>query len=130
MFAFDRSSDTGRAPRTAIYLRSYPFDASGMECHRRALEELAFSSGLPEPVMFLDNGLRAGDGLPSRDALLKAVAAGSVDILLVPGLYVFGLDDDEANAVKEELARHGCRLVQLPSRRGRARRDASLTPAA
>ncbi|MGW4897045.1 hypothetical protein ACWEQL_33010 [Kitasatospora sp. NPDC004240] len=121
MFAFDRSNGAGPAPRTAIYLRSYPFDTTGMECHRRALEDLAMAAGLPEPVMFLDNGLRASDGLPARDALLRAVAAGLVDTLLVPGPYVFGLDDAEAGAVVGELERHGCRVVQLPSRRDRGR---------
>ncbi|MET9403890.1 hypothetical protein [Kitasatospora sp. NPDC002965] len=136
MFAVDRSNDTGQAARVAIYLRSYPFDVTGMECQRRALEELAFEAGLPEPVTFLDNGLRVADGLPARDALLRAVAAGLVDTLLVPGTYVFGLGDDEAGAVADELARHGCRLIQLPSRRARGRRAeppvgrGSLTPAA
>ncbi|GAA1267992.1 hypothetical protein GCM10009665_65890 [Kitasatospora nipponensis] len=138
MFVLDRSDDAGPASRTAIYLRCYPLDVTAMECHRRALEDLARDRGLSQPVVFLDNGLRAGDELPARDALLRAVSAGLVDTLLVPGPYVFGLDDEAAGAVVDELARHGCRLVQLPSRRARARerrarepgRLGELTPAA
>ncbi|MGW2547094.1 hypothetical protein ACWC5I_41025, partial [Kitasatospora sp. NPDC001574] len=116
MFAVDRSNDTGQAARVAIYLRSYPFDVTGMECQRRALEDLAFEAGLPEPVTFLDNGLRVADGLPARDALLRAVAAGLVDTLLVPGTYVFGLGAtgrqlDQPAAVPCELVGHRPRLV-------------------
>ncbi|MGW2548425.1 hypothetical protein ACWC5I_48115, partial [Kitasatospora sp. NPDC001574] len=58
------TSAVDAAPGVAVYLRCYPFDATAMECHRRALEDLAEVLGLPEPLLYLDNGLRAA-GPPS-----------------------------------------------------------------
>ncbi|MGW4895153.1 hypothetical protein ACWEQL_23200 [Kitasatospora sp. NPDC004240] len=109
----------GHMPRTAIYLRCYPADLSGLDCHRRALEDLARATGLPEPRLFLDNGRRAGDELPAWEALLAAASAGWIDTVLVPGPFVFGLDRGRADAMVESLARRGCRVVDLPSRAAR-----------
>ncbi|MGW4652233.1 hypothetical protein [Kitasatospora sp. NPDC004289] len=130
MTAFDRDKGGAQVLRSAIYLRAYPFDATAMDCHRRALEELAAELGLPLPLVFLDNGRRAADGLPARESLRRAVAAGLVDLVLVPGPYVFGLDDAQARAAVEDLARQGCRVVQLRSRRGRPRREGASGPLA
>ncbi|MFC9328806.1 recombinase family protein [Kitasatospora sp. NPDC057015] len=116
MFAIGRGHQGGSAPRTAIYLRAYPLDVTGMEFHRRVLEDTAVEAGLPGPEVFLDNGRRARDGLPALDTLLRAVRAGLFETVLVPGPFVFGLDDAWAQAVVEELQRHSCRLFQLPAR--------------
>ncbi|MFF1875004.1 hypothetical protein [Streptomyces sp. CB03911] len=112
----DRTAAPIPAPGVAIYLRCYPFDRTAMDFHRRALEGLAWAMELPEPVLHLDNGLRAADGLPALDALLGAVAQGWVGTALVPGLFVFSMDDTEARRVADLLERHGCRVVELPSR--------------
>ncbi|CAN3977768.1 hypothetical protein [Kitasatospora purpeofusca] len=127
MFSSDTPHGAECAPRPAIYLRSYPADAFEMECHRRALEELARHAGLPEPVVYIDNGRRPADGLPARDALLRAVRDGSVATLLVPGLFVFSLNDAEAEALAEEVGRCCCRIVQLPPRGARANDPARRT---
>lgn len=117
MDAFERTGDPGGPPRTAVYLRAYPADPGGMECRRWALADLAAAAGLPEPQLFIDNGHRVVDGLPALDALLRAVAEGWISAVLVPGLYVFGLREEEVAAALRHLDRHGCRLLQLPPRR-------------
>ncbi|MFE0458314.1 hypothetical protein ACFW1A_03510 [Kitasatospora sp. NPDC058965] len=117
-----------QVPRPAIYLRSYPADTFQMECHRRALEELAWEAGLPEPVTYLDNGRRPADGLPARDSLLQVARAGLVATVLVTGLFVFSMDDADARAVAEELLRCGCRIVQLPARTTRTTRTTRAAP--
>ncbi|MGV9271015.1 hypothetical protein ACWDRR_40985 [Kitasatospora sp. NPDC003701] len=52
----DRQDEPRRRwrPATAMYLRCCPYDSSGMECHRAALDLLAMRLGLPRP-----------DGLPA-----------------------------------------------------------------
>ncbi|MFB7620272.1 hypothetical protein [Kitasatospora sp. NPDC056181] len=115
MIAIAGRHQADSAPRTAVYLRTYPFDTTAMECPRRALEELAAQAGLPEPTVYLDNGLRPEDGLPALDALLGAVRAGIFDTVLVPGPFVFGLDDARARTVVEELERHSCQVLELPA---------------
>ncbi|MFG2819942.1 hypothetical protein ACGFX4_11010 [Kitasatospora sp. NPDC048365] len=119
----------GLPPRTAIYLRCYPFDPAEMDCHRRALEGLAAESGLPLPTRFLDNGLRGSERLPALENLLRAVAAGWVDTLLIPGPFVFGLDQGVVAVALSELERLGCRLMELPCRGARTGPSA-LTEAA
>ncbi|MFB8242365.1 hypothetical protein ACFC58_38130 [Kitasatospora purpeofusca] len=108
-----------RKPAAAMYLRCYPYDSSGMECHRTALDLLAMRLGLPRPLVHLDNGLRGADRLPAREALLAAVADGRIDTVLVPGLFVFALDGRESRAVADRLEQQGCRLIELPSWRAR-----------
>ncbi|MFF3599772.1 hypothetical protein [Kitasatospora indigofera] len=112
----DRTTAATPAPGVALYLRCYPFDRTAMDFHRRALESLARALELPEPLLHLDNGRRAADGLPALEALLRAVAGGWVGTVLVPGLFVFSMDDAEARRVAGLLERHGCRVVELPSR--------------
>ncbi|MGW4897100.1 hypothetical protein ACWEQL_33285 [Kitasatospora sp. NPDC004240] len=112
----DRTAAPVPAPGVALYLRCYPFDPTAMECHRRALEDMAMAMGLPEPLLHLDNGRRAADGLPALNSLLRAVAGGWVGTVLVPGLFVFSVHGAEAYAMAARLERHGCRVVELPSR--------------
>ncbi|TYC76881.1 hypothetical protein EH183_04860 [Streptomyces sp. CB01881] len=86
----NRIAATAPAPGgAAIYLRCHPFDPTAMECHRRAIEGLAVAMGLPEPLLYLDNGVRAADGLPALDRLLRTVAGGRVGTVLAPGPFVF-----------------------------------------
>ncbi|MGW6919118.1 hypothetical protein ACWGB8_35680 [Kitasatospora sp. NPDC054939] len=121
----DRTTAVPAAPNAAIYLRCYPFDRTAMECHCRALEDLAADLRLPEPLHYLDNGLRRADGLPALDGLLRGVAAGWIGTVLVPGLFVFSLDEAEARSVADLLEAHGCRVVELPSRDERSRPPAA-----
>ncbi|MFD5088817.1 hypothetical protein ACFWOG_40210 [Kitasatospora sp. NPDC058406] len=97
-----------------MYLRCYPYDSTAMECHRRALGRLAHWHRLPEPVEYLDNGRRAVDGLPQLECLLWSIERGWIATLLVPGFFVFALDDGEARNVAGWLRGLGCRLIELP----------------
>ncbi|MEV4612434.1 hypothetical protein AB0K43_07505 [Kitasatospora sp. NPDC049258] len=106
-------------PLAAIYLRCYPFDQTEMACHFLALQALAEAEHLPNPLVYFDNGRRAADGLPRREALLRLVAAGTVGTVLVPGPFIFALDDREAAEVVSTLRAYGCRLVELPDRADR-----------
>ncbi|MED7952045.1 hypothetical protein [Streptomyces sp. BE303] len=103
-----------RAPRTAVYLRCYPFDPTGMECQRHALERLAQRHGLPEPFEYLDNGRRSGGRLPRLECLVRDIEQGWIDRVLIPGPFVFALNDREAEAVTRQLSQLGCRVVELP----------------
>ncbi|MCZ7417311.1 MULTISPECIES: hypothetical protein [unclassified Streptomyces] len=97
-----------------IYLRCYPFDPMGMECHVRALEEVSAGMGVPQPMLIMDNGRRSSDGLPGRDLLLRLAGHGLLDAVLVPGPFVFSLDGAQAAAVVAELEARGCRVMELP----------------
>ncbi|MGV9266177.1 hypothetical protein ACWDRR_16115 [Kitasatospora sp. NPDC003701] len=105
-----------RNPRrqTAVYLRCYPGDQAGMECHRRALLRLATRLGLPEPVSYVDDGRRHRDGLPRLDSLERQIENGWIDTLLIPGPFVFALDDAVAGATVRRLEGLGCRVIELP----------------
>ncbi|WP_328787087.1 hypothetical protein [Streptomyces sp. NBC_00273] len=102
---------------TALYLRCYPHDPTGMEFHRRAMRRLAQWYGLPAPSEYVDNGLRSRDGLPQLENLVWQIARGRIDMLLIPGPFVFALDDREAADVAHRLRRLGCRLLELPHSR-------------
>ncbi|MGV9266101.1 hypothetical protein ACWDRR_15735 [Kitasatospora sp. NPDC003701] len=103
-------------PQPAVYLRCYPGDPSGMDCHRRAMERLALRHNLPEPYVYIDNGRRHRDGLPQLELLERGIANGWIHLLLIPGPFVFALDDRQAAATVDRLRRLGCRLIEiLPS---------------
>ncbi|MFC9328907.1 hypothetical protein [Kitasatospora sp. NPDC057015] len=102
-----RRVDGAVQPRPAIYLRCYPYDPMGMDCHVRALQEVAAGIGVSEPLLILDNGLRIADGLPGRERLLRLAEAGVIDAVLVPGPFVFSLDAAEAASVVAELEARG-----------------------
>ncbi|MFC9331075.1 hypothetical protein [Kitasatospora sp. NPDC057015] len=101
--------------RTAMYLRCYPFDRWEMANHQSALRGHAEFLALPRPVLHLDNGIRSCEVRPSLEHLLNRAADGAVHIVLVPGLFVFSLFDDQARAVARRLRRMGCAVVELPS---------------
>ena len=101
--------------RTAMYLRCYPFDAWKMDFHRDALQRYAMSLGLPEPTVYLDNGVRSGEPMPALRELNREVAAGHVHLVMVPGPFVFSLDDAEARTVSGQITATGCRVMELPA---------------
>ncbi|MFJ3788661.1 recombinase family protein [Kitasatospora sp. NPDC090091] len=117
----DHPSRQGRPSRTALYLRCYPSDTAGLECQRAALERLALQHGLPVPGSYVDNGMRSGTRLPALERLLGQAEHGWVDVVLVPGPFVFSLDDRAARAAVRRLERLGCTVLELPDRAGRAR---------
>lgn len=100
-----------------MYLRCYPADTWGMGCHQDALRSLAHQAGLPEPALYLDNGARSCEARPALEGLLEQAALGVVDVVLVPGPFVFSLDDGEAAHTVERLVAAGCRVLEIPSPR-------------
>jgi len=86
-----------------------------MGIHREALIRLAGELGFPEPQVFLDNGYRSGGPLPALTRLIRLVASGFCQVVLVPGPFVFSLDDDEARTISRSLTRGGCRVLELSS---------------
>ncbi|MEU4066768.1 hypothetical protein AB0F25_31020 [Streptomyces wedmorensis] len=118
-----RGTSAALRPKCVIYLRCYPFDPMGMECHVRALEDVSADMRVFAPIVILDNGRRASDGLPGRDSLIRLAEQGFFDTVLIPGPFVFSLDASEATAVVAELTARGCRIVELS-------RDASSRPEA
>ncbi|MCG6499270.1 recombinase family protein [Kitasatospora sp. A2-31] len=117
----DHLSRQGRPSRTALYLRCYPSDTAGLECQHAALERLALQRGLPEPSSYVDNGMRSGARLPAFERLLRQAEHGWVDVVLVPGPFVFSLDDRAARAAVRRLEALGCTVLELPGRAARAR---------
>ncbi|GAA2111848.1 hypothetical protein GCM10009759_54140 [Kitasatospora saccharophila] len=110
-----------RPPTSAVYLRCYPRDDWAVETLRRTLEAQALVLGL-SPYVYIDNGISSRQMPPRLADLMAGVASGAIDVVLIPGPWVFGLDDATARRVVEALTRHGCRIIELPSARG-ARRE-------
>ncbi|MEU9133098.1 hypothetical protein AB0D08_34205, partial [Kitasatospora sp. NPDC048540] len=100
--------------RSASYLRCYPADTWRMTAHREMLSRHAHRLGLPEPVVFIDNGCRSFDPLPRLEQLLGHAAEGLFHVVLIPGSWVFSLDDTEAHRVRRRLAAHGCQVLEPP----------------
>ncbi|MDA5283722.1 recombinase family protein [Streptomyces sp. Isolate_45] len=109
--------------RTAVYLRCYPRDVWQMELHRAALLEHAHGLGWPEPLVFLDNGRLSHDSLPALEQLLALVAEGWFTVVLVPGWFVFALDDEEAARIVDRITSQGCRVEELPGHGRHCRQD-------
>ncbi|MET7621731.1 hypothetical protein [Streptomyces sp. NPDC005408] len=99
--------------RIAGYLRCFPFDVWGMETHRIALRWCAGELGLPEPSIYLDNGLRSPGPLPGLERLMDLVACGTYDVLLIPGPFVFSVHDLEASAIVGRITGSGCTVLEL-----------------
>ncbi|MCX4585528.1 hypothetical protein [Streptomyces sp. NBC_01481] len=100
--------------RIAGYLRCFPFDAWGMETHRIALRSCAGELGLPEPSIYLDNGLRSRGPLPGLERLMDLVACGVYNVLLIPGPFVFSVHDPEASSIVGRITGFGCTVLELP----------------
>ncbi|MFJ6621479.1 recombinase family protein [Kitasatospora sp. NPDC091335] len=110
----DRPSRPPRPARPALYLRCYPADAAGLDYQRSVLEHLARQRGLPVPSAFLDDGVRSADPRPALERLLERAGQGWVNVVLVPGPFVFSLDDRCARATVRRLEALGCAVLDLP----------------
>ncbi|MFF7456998.1 hypothetical protein [Kitasatospora sp. NPDC008115] len=104
------------ARRPAMYLRCRPYDPQEAEYVRSAMEHLAHRLALPFPDVYADHGLSTRGPLPALASLLTAAERGWVDVVLVPGPFVFSLDDRAAAATVERLARAGCEVIEAPGR--------------
>lgn len=100
---------------TAMYLRCYPYDSWKMSNHQDALSRLAEGLGLAEPTLFLDNGTPSSAPRAALESLLRHAEDGVFTVVLIPGLFVFSLDDAEARSVEDTFSRAGCQVVELPS---------------
>ncbi|MFE9424804.1 hypothetical protein ACFYNO_17730 [Kitasatospora sp. NPDC006697] len=108
-----------RSPRSgaaAMYLRCYPYDQWHMSAHREAVHRFAGLRGVRDPLVFLDNGYRAGEPRPALRRLLHEIRHGRLDVVLVPGWFVFALDDAVAALIAGRITATGCRLWELPPR--------------
>ncbi|MFJ4670479.1 hypothetical protein [Kitasatospora purpeofusca] len=99
---------------TAIYLRCYPCDEVRMLDFWQILERYSVESGLGEATLFMDNGRRSTEPLTALADLTRAVEAGVCETVLVPGPFVFSLDDAKAAATVRRLEEAGGRVVEMP----------------
>ncbi|MFB7949285.1 hypothetical protein ACFC6L_30715 [Kitasatospora phosalacinea] len=99
---------------TAIYLRCYPYDAGFLLDFWGALSHYALAAGLGEATVFLDNGRSSRGPLTALESLLSAAAAGRVSAVVVPGPFVFSLDDAQADATVRRFEAVGCAVHELP----------------
>ncbi|GGV44884.1 hypothetical protein GCM10010495_72950 [Kitasatospora herbaricolor] len=106
---------TTQARTSAVYLRCYPRDYWAMQALRRALEEHALRLGLLPPVAYVDDGISSRHPAPRRADLEAAVAAGAISVVLIPGPWVFALDDAAARRAVDALVSLGCEVVELPA---------------
>ncbi|MET8698146.1 recombinase family protein [Kitasatospora sp. NPDC004723] len=102
--------------RSAMYLRCRPYDPHEADYVRSAMEQLAQRLGLPYPDVYADHGLSTRGPLPALASLLTAAERGWLDVVLVPGPFVFSLDDRAAADTVRRLARAGCEVVEAPGR--------------
>ncbi|MFJ8436680.1 hypothetical protein ACIQ9P_35840 [Kitasatospora sp. NPDC094019] len=102
--------------RAAMYLRCRPYDAREADYVRTAMEQLAERLGLPMPDVYSDHGLSTRGPLPALENLLLAAEHRWVDVVLVPGPFVFALDDRAAAETVRRFARAGCEVVETPGR--------------
>ncbi|WP_371496452.1 hypothetical protein OG871_11175 [Kitasatospora sp. NBC_00374] len=124
---------SGSRRSCAAYLRCVPFDTWEMPVHRHAMETWARDLGLADPVWFIDNGEASHGPKPRLLELLSAVERNTFSVVLVPGPFVFHLDDTRAAKVCHRLSVLGASVLQLPQERtGRqpvpARPDAADAP--
>ncbi|MEE1822626.1 hypothetical protein PUR61_10545 [Streptomyces sp. BE20] len=121
----DARTPAGPVRRPAMYLRCQPYDTREAEYVRTAMEMLAVRLALPFPDVYADHGRSARGPLPALEKLVTAAEQGWVDVVLVPGPFVFSLDDRTAAATVARLARAGCEVVETP---GRVVRPGRRTP--
>ncbi|MFJ1709153.1 hypothetical protein [Kitasatospora sp. NPDC088346] len=110
-------------PQPAAYLRYRPRFCPQPPRHDEDLHRFATRLGLPEPVLYVDDG-PPSVGIPPRlQQLVRAVADGSHRVLLVPGPWVFSTDDEKARRIVRVLTLAGCkRILTLPAPHWRRRR--------
>ncbi|MFC9932215.1 recombinase family protein [Streptomyces sp. NPDC127190] len=107
---------TGPAP-CAVYLRCYPADFWTLDTQQRRLRDWAMGRGMAEPAYFCDNGVSSRSAKPRLRALLEAARRGWIRHVLVPGLFVFDLDDRRAATIAAALKEHGVRVHVWPGDR-------------
>lgn len=105
----------GSVPRVAMYLRCYPRDTWQLATHQEALADYARQLGVPEPIVFMDNGFSSRVPLPALGSLVSSVESGVYDVVLVVGLFAFSLDGGSAGEVVQRLQGAGCEVVEIPS---------------
>ncbi|MFC9331938.1 hypothetical protein [Kitasatospora sp. NPDC057015] len=88
-----------------------------MDTHRRALSLYAERICFPEPTFFIDNGCRSRNPRPALERLVGLVETGDYQVVLIPGPFVFSLDDSQASSVARQFDEAGCLLLELPPRR-------------
>ena len=98
---------------SAIYLRCYPYDTWYLLDRQEALEARAWELGMPAPVVYVDNGCRSGGRLDELERLLEAVEAGAYRVVIVPGPFVFSLDDQLADGMVRRFEAAGCRVMEM-----------------
>ena len=98
-----------------IYLRCFPQDTWAMQPHLRVLQDYAHRLDLPEPTVHFDNGHPSGGACPELRLLLERAKAGLIRDVLVPGLWVFSIHDQQAEHTRSLLVSHGCTVRQPPS---------------
>ncbi|MFD0258217.1 hypothetical protein ACFV4M_04990 [Kitasatospora indigofera] len=108
----------------AMYLRCYPQDIWQMQTHQQALRDYAAHLGLPEPALYLDNGVSSHGDAPQRDILTEAVARGFLRYVLVPGPWVFHLDPRRARRIAQNIVTAGGQILELPAQRDYLKADA------
>ena len=116
------------SPTSAVYLRCYPRDFWAVETLRRALEEHALRLGLLPPFVYVDNGVSSRQAAPRLADLEAAVAEGAISVVLIPGPWVFALDDATARRAIDALVSRGCDVVERPPRRRRGVSGSSWYP--
>ncbi|WP_329500210.1 recombinase family protein [Kitasatospora herbaricolor] len=100
----------------AAYLRYYPHNSSAVDRHCEALHGFTRRLGLPSPAVYLDNGRCSTGPRPGFEQLARAVLDGVHRVLIVPGPWVFSVDDAKARLAVRLLTAAGCRrILTLPA---------------
>ncbi|MFC9331877.1 hypothetical protein [Kitasatospora sp. NPDC057015] len=108
----------GVTPQPAAYLRYYPHNCSVMDRNVEALRSFAARLGVPAPALYLDYGFSCTGPRPGLGRLVRAAMNGSHRLLLVPGWWVFSVDDTQADLTVRMLTTlGGLRIVRLPPRK-------------
>lgn len=82
---------------------------------------LCKTTGVPEPIVFMDNGFSSRVPRPALGSLVSSVESGVYDVVLVVGLFAFSLDGCSACEVVQRLQGAGCKVVEIPSPTRRSR---------
>jgi hypothetical protein len=111
---------TESAHATAVYLRCYPRDGWAVMSLHRILDRYALDLGVSWPNAFIDNGISSHQAAPRRANLEVAGAAGCSGVILIPGPWVFALDDGAARPAVDRFTAQGCEVTELPRHLGAA----------
>ncbi|MFH0518538.1 hypothetical protein ACHBTE_15330 [Streptomyces sp. M41] len=104
-------------PKVAGYLRCYPHDPTDMAENRIVMRNCARSAGMPEPFIYLDNDCPSRAAKPRLEELIEAVDAGLFLVVMIPGPWVFSLDEQVARSTAQRLSRGCCGIWETASPR-------------